>query len=40
MDSDNHVKIAVKNDDRIFPFGQIMKKTMRDEIPTTINATS
>ncbi len=36
-DSDNHVKTAVKNDDRIFPFGQTMRKTRIDEIPQVFN---
>ena len=36
-DSDNHVKTAVKNDDRIFPFGETMRKTRIDEIPQVFN---
>ena len=36
-DSDNHVKTAVKNDDRIFPFGETMRQTRIDEIPQVFN---
>ena len=36
-DSNNDIRTATKEDDRIFPFGETMRKTRIDEIPQVLN---
>ena len=36
-DSNSDVRTATKEDDRIFPFGETMRKTRIDEIPQVLN---
>ncbi len=36
-DSDSHVKTAIKNDNRVFPFGETMRQTRIDEVPQVFN---
>ena len=37
LDSEEEVKITIKGDSRVFPWGEVMRKTRIDEIPQCLN---